>query len=213
VDECSAWPDAWPLEALTDFISLLLLDLAGTWGMDNDHALRVVWVLPPSEWSGFVGSRLQAQSHIVVTGFFDANQAKWLGESLNIPEDECAGLYEHFIGHPSHFHLALWKRHCGESVQSILDSSESSDGLWGGIWQRVHSQLGRLSQNRGVSRDALLSKYVDLVADAPTSGVTLSRDEFDILKSLGMIDGGLHRPRAGKFFSLLAQYALKKEER
>lgn len=212
IDDVGNWPEnLGKHDAMIEFVTQLHLALIGAW--EFPYKLVLVSALTPSEWSAFIGSRLESQSTVAALGFYSLDETRTLAAHYRL-DHVVVAVHGYTAGHPSLTHVMLWSCRDGKPVAEAIEEArtlDDADGWWG-MSLRWKAVMTHMCAELSIPFRPLMRKYVDKFGAGKNDDTRLTQAEITLLKSMGVLDGPARNPTASPFFVDVAEAWLEDEE-
>lgn len=212
IDDVGNWPETLGKhDSMIEFVTQLHLALIAAW--EFRYKLVLVSALTPSEWSAFIGSRLESQSTVVGLGFYSLDETRALALHYHT-DDATTTVHGYTAGHPTLTHVMLWSCRDGKPVEEAVDEARALDDTdgWRGMSIRWRAVIEHMCVQQNISFRPLMRKYVDKFREGGNPDTRLTQGEITLLKSMGVLDGPARNLIASPFFVDVAAAWLEEEE-
>ncbi len=158
----------------------------------TEFAFKFVFAsaLTPSSWSAIIGSPLENHSTVASLSYFSEEAVSSLTSVYRLDPSVSEEVYFLTSGHPKFTQKMLWSIWEGEDLNRLKDQALhfGSAGGWDSIETRLWQLLQAQATEFKVRVPGMLSKF--------EAGIKprLNRQEFILLKSLGLVDGSQRFP-------------------
>ena len=211
-DDASAWPETLGvLDHVADLVMQLQLQLLGRWQFP--FKLVVTSAFTSTEETAAFGSRLETQSIVGPLSFFSADETIELAKIFNVSSQDALTIHAETLGHPRFTEMLLYVCGTGVSVLSAVEAARGMDaeGGWDSSASRILLVLRHLIQANGIAVDECLKKIVVCLGDPVSSLPKISKEDEDILRTIGALTGRRPKPTVVPLFCHWAALWLESE--